>query len=132
MVNAIVKTLFLSLISVFFTSQAIRSQSVDPLLFPKDNYTTETRKVYTAAGEKLVTYRSYLHIQYVASPVDRDYQSLNVSVPVKVDDKDVDASNAPILFSIGVGGYMSVNNARSGSPGPERKGQLSSSATKHW
>lgn len=54
MINAVVKTLFLSLISAFFTLQAIRSQSVDPLLFPKDNYTTETRKVYTAAGEKLV------------------------------------------------------------------------------
>ncbi|MDP4224271.1 MAG: subtype B tannase, partial [Bacteroidota bacterium] len=85
----------------------------DPLLFPKDNYTVETKTVRTSAGEKQVTYRSYIHIPYVANPVDKDYQSLNVSVPVKVDDKAVDASNAPILFVIGVGGYMSVNNVRS-------------------
>ena len=54
-----------------------------------------------------------MHIAYVANPVDKDYQSLNVSVPIKVDDVDVYAENAPILFNIGVGGYMSSNNARS-------------------
>jgi hypothetical protein len=70
--------------------------------------------VRTSAGEKKVTYHSYMHIPYVANPVDKDYQSLNVSVPVKVDDKDIDASDAPIIFDIGVGGYLSVNNARSG------------------
>jgi hypothetical protein len=52
-----------------------------------------------------VTYRSYMHIPCVASPVDKDYQSLNVSVPIKVDGADVDATNAPMLFTIGVGGY---------------------------
>jgi hypothetical protein len=90
-------------------------QSQDLLLFPKDNFTVETKTVKTSAGEKKVTYRSYMHIPYVAIPVDKDYQSMNVSVPVKVDEKSVDAVNAPILFVIGVGGYMSVNNARTGS-----------------
>ena len=92
-------------------------QTADPLLFPKDSFTVETKIVKTSAGEKRVTYRSYMHIPYVANPVDKDYQSMNVSVPVRVDDKDVDATNAPVLFVIGVGGYMSVNNARTGGPG---------------
>jgi hypothetical protein len=89
---------------------AAGEQSRDPLLFPKDSYTVETKTVRTSAGEKHVTYRAYMHIPYVANPVDKDYESLNVSVPVKVDDTPIDATNAPILLVIGVGGYMSVNN----------------------
>ena len=93
-------------------------QNKDALLFPKDNFTVETKTVRTTEGEKKVTYRSYMHIPYVVNPVDKDYQSMNISVPVKVDDAAVDATNAPILFVIGVGGYMSVNNMRSGMGGP--------------
>lgn len=95
----------------------------DPLLFPKDNFSVETRIVKTSAGEKKVTCRLYMHIPYVSNPVDKDYQSLNVIVPIKVDDQEVDASNAPVLFTIGVGGYMSSSNARSapgGGPGGNR------------
>ena len=95
-----------------------RGQSNDPLLFPKDQFTTETKTVKTSAGVKKVTYHSYMHLLYVANPVDKDYESLNVSVPVQVDGKSVNASNAPILFVIGVGGYMSVNNAKPGGFGP--------------
>jgi hypothetical protein len=91
-----------------------KSPGKDPLLFPKENFAVETKTVRTSAGEKKVTYRSYKHIPYVANPVDKDYESLNVSVPIKVDDVAVDATNAPVLFVIGVGGYMSSNNARSG------------------
>ena len=94
--------------------QTVRAQSKDALMFPKDNFTVETKIVKTSKGEIKVTYRSYLHIPYVANPFDKDYQSMNVLVPVKVDEVDVDASNAPILFNIGVGGYMSVNNMRGG------------------
>jgi len=97
--------------------QTAAGQSKDPLLFPKDNFTVETKIVKTSTGDKKVTYRSYLHIPYVANPVDKDYQSMNVNVPVKVDEIAVDAGNAPILFNIGVGGYMSVNNARTGVTG---------------
>jgi len=89
-------------------------QTQDPLLFPRDAFTLETKTMRTSAGEKEVTYRSYRHIPYVANPVDKDYQSLNVSDPVEVDGAAVDATNAPILFAIGVGGYMSVKNAGSG------------------
>ncbi len=89
-------------------------QTPDSLLFPKDDYTIETVTVRTSAGEKSVTYRSYMHVLYVANPADEDYQSLNVSVPIQVDGVAVDATNAPILFNITVGGYMSANNATGG------------------
>lgn len=90
------------------------AQVPDPLLFPKNNFTVETMTVRTSSGTKQVTFRSFRHIPYVAKPVDRNYQSLDVSVPIQVDGKSIDASQAPILFVIGVGGYMSVNNAGSG------------------
>ncbi len=91
-------------------------QSSDPLLFPKDNFTVETRTVKTSSGDKIVTYHSYMHIPYVAKPVDKDFQSLDVSVPVKIDGVTIDAKNAPVFFSIGVGGYMSVRNGGTASP----------------
>ncbi len=94
------------------------SSAADPLLFPKDNFTIETKTVKTSAGEKKVTYHSYIHIPYVSNPVDKDYQSLNVSVPVEIDGKVVDAENAPVLFEIGVGGYMSVRNSGGNTGGP--------------
>jgi len=89
----------------------------DPLLFPKDVFTVETKTVRTSSGEKSVTYRSYRHFPYVAKPVDKDYQSLDVDVPTEVDGVAVDASKAPILFSIPVGGYMSASNAGRGAGG---------------
>jgi hypothetical protein len=88
--------------------------AIGSLAFPVDDYTEETKTVSTSDGDKEVTYRLYEHIAYVASPVDADYQSLNVSVPVKIDGVEVDATSAPILFDIGVGGYMSSSNAGSG------------------
>jgi hypothetical protein len=91
----------------------VGGQTNGTLNFPKDNFTVETKKVRTSTGEKIVIYHSYMHIPYVANPVDKDYQSMNVSVPVRIDDKAIDAKNAPILFVIGVGGYNSVNNASS-------------------
>ena len=102
-------------------------QSIDPLIFPKDNFTVENRIVKTSSGEKIITYHSYMHILYVAKPVDKDFQSLNVSVPVKIDDVTIDATNAPIFFSIGIGGYMSVRNAGNAVP---RAGSGGSGATR--
>ena len=89
----------------------------DPLLFPKDNFTVETVTVRTSKGERKVSYHSYKHIPYVAKPIDKDYQSLDVSVPVEVDGAAVNAANAPILFSNHVGGYMSASNAGRGGAG---------------
>ncbi len=112
----LIKSLSLTLTALFaFTAKSISASTADPLLFPRDQFTIETKVVRTANGEKKVKYRSYKHIPYVAKPVDKDYQSLNISVPVKIDDKDLDATHAPILFEIGVGGYMSVNNAQNSS-----------------
>ncbi|GAA0499418.1 alpha/beta hydrolase [Paractinoplanes deccanensis] len=72
------------------------------LVFDKTAYTTLT----TTIDGKAVTYRFWKNIVYVANPVDAAYQSLNVSVPVTIDGKAVDATDAPILFSNSVGGYM--------------------------
>ncbi len=83
----------------------------DPLAFPKDTFTEEAMTVRTSRGERTVVYRSYRHIPYVAKPIDKDYQSLDVRVPVRVDGVAVDASKAPILFANSVGGYMSASNA---------------------
>ena len=71
------------------------AQTKDPLLFPGNNFTLETKMVKTSSGEKKVTYRSYMHIPYVTNPVDKDYQSLNVSVPVEIDGKAVDSGKCP-------------------------------------
>ena len=117
---------------VFGDGQKAAAAVEDPLLFPKDNFTVETKTVKTSEGEKKVTYHSYMHIPYVANPVDKDYQSLNVSVPVEIDGKVIDAKNAPVFFEIGVGGYMSVRNSGGntggpgGSVGPRNIGNISS------
>ena len=79
-----------------------------PLAFPSDDYTVQTAALPTADGEKEVTYHFYSHLTYVADPVDPDFQSLNVSVPVEIDGVEVDASDAPILFEVRVGGYAPV------------------------
>jgi len=117
------KTLFktISLVLILACSLTYENaicQTKDPLLFPKDNFTVETKTVYTSSGEKKVTYHSYMHILYVTKPLDKDYQSLNVCVPVKINGVDIDAINAPILFSNKVGGYLSVNNASSDGSNP--------------
>ncbi len=117
MKKAISKAALVSLALAALCSLAwvsVGGQSKDPLQFPRGAYTLETKTVRTSEGEKKVAYRSYRHIPYVANPVDKDYESLDVSVPVEVDSVAVDATKAPILFAVGVGGYMSVNNAAGG------------------
>lgn len=120
----------LALTAVFSLAwETAEGQTKESLLFPRDNFTVETKTVKTSAGDKKVTYRSYMHIPYVANPVDKDYESMNVSVPFEVDGVAIDAINAPILFVIGVGGYMSVNNMRGGFGGPPASGNRVSSNT---
>ncbi len=99
---------------VFLFWRSAMCQTIDPLVFPKDSFTVETKTVQTAKGERAVTYHLYLHIPYVAHPVDSAYQSLNVSVPVKVGNEKIDPAKAPILLAIHVGGYMSSNNYTTG------------------
>ena len=88
-------------------SGSTSTASSGSLVFDKNNYTTATKTVTTDSGSKSVTYNLYKGITYVANPVDSKYQSLNVLVPVKIDGKAVDASNAPILLDNSIGGYLS-------------------------
>jgi hypothetical protein len=83
------------------------SSSSGALVFDKGAYTTLTTTITDAADDDHeVEYHFYKAITYVTKPVDETYQSLNVSVPVKIDGKAVDASNAPIVFANSVGGYL--------------------------
>ncbi|MFJ6693138.1 subtype B tannase [Streptomyces sp. NPDC091294] len=77
------------------------------LVFDPDAYTEKTITVTTADGnESEVKYRFWSPITYVIKPVDTDHQSLVVSVPVEIDGKTVDATDAPIVFANEVGGYF--------------------------
>ncbi|WUO54303.1 Tat pathway signal sequence domain protein [Streptomyces sp. NBC_00280] len=87
-------------------SESAAASSSGALVFDKDAYTELTTTITTDAGDKSVTYHFYKAITYVTNPVDEKYQSLNVSVPVKIDGTAVDATRAPILFANSVGGYM--------------------------
>jgi len=90
------------------------SKSVS-LTFDKDAYKTKTKTVSTADGDKKVTYHLWEAITYVAKPVDEKYQSLNVLVPVKIGDTEIDASGAPILLDNAIAGYMSSSVTGGGS-----------------
>ncbi|MEV5314139.1 subtype B tannase [Streptomyces sp. NPDC052610] len=88
------------------TSASAASGS-DALRFDPDGYTKLTTTITDADGtDHDVTYHFWKAVTYVAKPVDAAYQCLNVSVPVEIDGKAVDASGAPILFANSVGGYM--------------------------
>ncbi|MET7567109.1 subtype B tannase [Streptomyces sp. NPDC005492] len=95
-------------------SDSKSSSSSDSLVFDPDAYTKLTTTVTdTDDKDHTVVYHFWKAITYVAKPVDATYQSLNVSVPVEIDGKAVDATDAPILFANSVGGYMpsSVSDA---------------------
>ena len=101
------------------------------LVFDKDAYTELTTTITDADGtDHTVVYHFWKAITYVASPVDEKYQSLNVSVPVKIDGKAVDATDAPIVLANSVGGYMpsSVADA-TGVGGAEMTGGMPAGGT---
>jgi acetyl esterase/lipase len=105
----------LSLLAVSFVVQSRFDASGDDILqFPVNDYTEQTLAVTIFASQRNVTYRLYRHIAYVANPVDVDYESLDVAVPVKIDDRDIDAANAPILLKVDNGGYMASSNTATG------------------
>lgn len=96
----------------------------DALQFPLAQFQLKNLTVHTSTGTHQVRYRLYSHIPYVRHPVDKAYQSLDVQVPVSIDGIAVDASHAPILLNIKVGGYLSVNNAQGGRPDMAALGAL--------
>ncbi|MGW0656256.1 subtype B tannase [Streptomyces umbrinus] len=99
-------------------TQGAAATTVGTLTFPKDSYTTKVKIVTTAGGaKKSVTYRLWENIVYVANPVDPTYQCLNVEQPVEIDGQTVDASHAPIFFSIPLGGFNSGTPAGRTNPG---------------
>ncbi|MEV6348276.1 subtype B tannase [Actinoplanes sp. NPDC051851] len=77
------------------------------LEFDKNAFTEKTATVPTSAGDREITYKLWSKLPYVSKPVDVNYQSLSIAVPTKIDGKEIDASKAPILFEIPVGGYLS-------------------------
>lgn len=85
--------------------------SEEILPFPGGVTHTEETTTY---GSTSVTYRLYRHIAYVANPVDLDYQSLDVGVPVEINGTDVDATNAPIILVAINGGYRASSNLVTG------------------
>jgi hypothetical protein len=92
------------------SSNASTASKASSLAFDADSYTTETKTVNIGGSTRKIKYRFYRNNIYVQHPVNYKYQSLNVSVPVEIDGKAVDATGAPIMFSINVGGYTSSSS----------------------
>ncbi|MBQ7221007.1 MAG: hypothetical protein IJS28_08515 [Synergistaceae bacterium] len=78
------------------------------------------------AGDKLVTFMSWLDIPYVRNPIEPDYQKLNIYIPIEYLSggtvNGYTAKTAPIMMPNGVGGYMPgrqfipANDIRHGTP----------------
>jgi hypothetical protein len=89
------------------SSSSSKASKAKSLAFDTNSYTIKTKMVNTGSGTRKITYRFYRNNVYVQHPVNYKYQSLNVSVPVEIDGKAVDATDAPMMFAINVGGYTS-------------------------
>ncbi|MEM0038835.1 MAG: subtype B tannase [Zestosphaera sp.] len=118
MVFALILSAFTTMTSASVISASTNeSSNVDPLRFPVNDYTLHTIKVITPFSETTVVFKRYHHIPYVAKPVNPNYQSMDVVVPIKVNNTYIDVSNAPIILVINVGGYFSVSNILGGENG---------------
>ena len=95
----------------------------DSITMPPGNRVSQTM----LAGDKLVTFRSWLDIPYVKNPVEPEYQRLNIYVPEEYFHEGgtvngYTAKTAPIFMPNGVGGYMPgkqfipANDTRHGTP----------------
>jgi hypothetical protein len=92
----------------------ISVNSDDILQFPSNDYTEQTLEVITSTGQINATYHLYRHIAYVANPVDVNYESLDVAVPVTINGEARDATNAPILLIVNNPGYTASANTATG------------------
>ena len=98
------------------------SGPADSITMPPGNRVSQT----LLAGDKLVSFRSWLDIPYVNNPVEPDYQRLNIYIPEEYfHDQSINgytAKTAPIMMPNGVGGYMPgkqfipANDSRHGTP----------------
>ena len=94
----------------------------DSITMPPGNRVSQTM----LAGDKLVTFRSWLDIPYVKNPTEPEYQRLNIYIPEEYFHGDTingyTAKTAPILMPNGVGGYLPgkqfipANDTRHGTP----------------
>ena len=89
------------------SSPSANSTTTYSLDFDAGSPKTLSKTVSTGSGSVTVKYKFYSNNVYVKHPVNYEYQSLNVSVPIEIDGKTIDATNAPIMFAINVGGYTS-------------------------
>ena len=97
--------------------------TADSITMPPGNRVSQTM----LAGDKLVTFRSWLDIPYVSNPVEPEYQKLNIYIPEEYFTEGgtvngYTAKTAPIFMPNGVGGYMPgkqfipANDTRHGTP----------------
>ncbi|MGN0998821.1 MAG: subtype B tannase [Faecousia sp.] len=93
------------------------------LLFPVDQYSVKTQHVEAENICHDVEYKEYRCIPYCANPVDPDFQSMDVYVPVRVDGKEVDTTDAPIFVCNQIQAYTSWN-IRTNQPGMPHAGML--------
>ena len=94
----------------------------DSITMPPGNRVSQT----LLAGDKLVSFRSWLDIPYVNNPLEPEYQRLNIYVPEEYFHGEsvngYTAKTAPIMMPNGVGGYMPgkqfipANDTRHGTP----------------
>lgn len=93
----------------------------DKLIFPKEQYTLKTEDLQGPGISCEIVYKEYRMIPYCANPVDLDFQSMDVYVPVKVDGQEVDTTDAPIFLSNHIQAYTSWN-IRTNTPGMPHPG----------
>lgn len=81
-------------------------KAASPLDLSQDNYETMTMKVEV----RDVTFRAYTNLLYVAKPVDKEYQTMNIYVPERYFQGETihgyTTETAPIFLPNTVGGYM--------------------------
>ena len=108
-------------------SDSSRSASAGPtrdfsaLDFDSSAGSEQTTTVSTDAGDVEVTCQQYDSIVYCLDPVDTTYQSLTVKVPTALNGTAWDASDAPIVVAMNIGGYSSAT-ASSGAAGGNAPG----------
>ena len=90
----------------------------DILRFEPEKYIYET---ITCKGHEIVC-KTYQGLTYVAKPVDAEYQSLNIYIPLTIDGTQIDTTDAPIVLQNMCNGYNAyrINHPRQGHPFPQR------------
>ncbi|MBE6098755.1 MAG: alpha/beta hydrolase [Anaerovibrio sp.] len=113
--------LLIGALSVSFTSNAYMAEAVSTATInnvsenlvtysldfdASKNYTVESKTI----NGKVVNYRAYRNIIYVANPKSKAAQSMNIFIPMDYFDNgkinDYTKKTAPIFMPNGVGGYM--------------------------